>query len=106
MYPITLKKLKVRNNAVDSYLPVRNSNNNIDWKIVTGLVLSYALKHRIEAYDFVQFRNDCKADLQDVLEDQEFWSVLEKMYFTNHDIFRVSPLFYCSMHNSLMRKST
>lgn len=93
MYPITLKKLKVRNNAVDSYLPVRNSNNNIDWKIVTGLVLSYALKHRIDAYDFVQFRNDCKADLQDVLEDQEFWSVLEKMYFTNYDIFRVSPLF-------------
>lgn len=93
MYPITLKKLKVRINTVDSYLPVRNSNNNIDWKIVTGLVLSYALKHKIDAYDFVQFRNDCKAELQKVLEDQEFWSVLEKMYFTNYDIFRVSPLF-------------
>lgn len=93
MYPITLKKLKVRINTVDSYLPVRNSNNNIDWKIVTGLVLSYALKHKIDAYDFVQFRRDCKADLQEVLEDKEFWSVLEKMYFTNYDIFHVSPLF-------------
>ncbi|WP_312468433.1 DNA phosphorothioation-dependent restriction protein DptG [Pseudescherichia sp.] len=93
MYPITLKKLKVRINTVDSYLPVRNSNNNIDWKIVTGLVLSYALKHKIDAYDFVQFQKDCKADLQDMLEDQEFWSILEKMYFTNDDIFRVSPLF-------------
>lgn len=93
MYPITLKKLKVGNNIVDSYLPVRNSNNNIDWKIVTGLVLSYALKHKIDDYDFSQFRDDCRSDLQRVLEDPEFWSILERMYFTNYDVFRVSPLF-------------
>lgn len=93
MYPITLKKLKVGNNIVDSYLPVRNSNNNIDWKIVTGLVLSYALKHKIDDYDFSQFRDDCRSDLQGVLEDPEFWSTLERMYFANYDVFHVSPLF-------------
>ncbi|NHB88059.1 DNA phosphorothioation-dependent restriction protein DptG [Photorhabdus tasmaniensis] len=93
MYPITLKKLKVGNNSLDSYLPVRNSNNNIDWKIVTGLVLSYALKHKIEAYDLNQFRDDCKTHLQELLDEPAFWSVLERMYFSSQDIFRVSPLF-------------
>ena len=42
MYPIA-ENSKVGNNQLDSYLPIRNKNNNIDWQIVTGLVLSYAV---------------------------------------------------------------
>ncbi len=47
MYPIATN-LKVSNNQLDSYLPIRNKNNNIDWQIVTGLVLSYAVKYKID----------------------------------------------------------
>lgn len=93
IYPIT-KELKVnKSNPQPSYLPVRNSNNNIDWQFVTGLVLSYALKRKVETYGADQFRDDCKIHLQDLLDEPSFWPVLERMYFSSQDIFRVSPLF-------------
>ncbi|PWC14341.1 DNA phosphorothioation-dependent restriction protein DptG [Brenneria roseae subsp. americana] len=92
MYPIATT-LKVGNNQLDSYLPVRNKNNNINWQLVTGLVLSYALKRKIEAYDPEKFREDCKVHLQALLDEPAFWQVLDRMYFSSQDIFRVSPLF-------------
>ncbi|EAU0668420.1 DNA phosphorothioation-dependent restriction protein DptG [Salmonella enterica] len=92
MYPIATE-LKVGNNQLDSYLPVRNKNNDISWQFVTGLALSYALKRKIEAYDPDQFREDCKTHMQELLDEPAFWSVLERMYFSSQDIFRVSPLF-------------
>lgn len=92
MYPIA-NELKVGNNLLDSYLPVRNKNNDISWQFVTGLALSYALKRKIEAYDPGQFREDCKTHMQEMLDEPAFWSVLERMYFSSQDIFRVSPLF-------------
>lgn len=92
MYPIA-NELKVGNNLLDSYLPVRNKNNDISWQFVTGLALSYALKRKIEAYDPGQFREDCKTHMQEMLDEPAFWSVLERMYFSSQEIFRVSPLF-------------
>lgn len=92
MNPIAAK-LKVGNNQLDSYLPVRNKNNNINWQIVTGLILSYALKRKIDAYNIEQFREDCKAHLQTLIDEPTFWPVLERMYFSSQDIFRISPLF-------------
>lgn len=94
MYPIS-EILGVRkNNPQPSYLPIRNKNNNINWQIVTGLVLSYSLKHKIEeSYGIEQFRDDCKAHFEKIIDEPDFWAVLERMYFSNHDIFRVSPMF-------------
>lgn len=92
MYPIATN-LKVSNNQLDSYLPIRNKNNNIDWQIVTGLVLSYAVKYKIDTYSLEQFREDCKTHLQILIDEPAFLSVLERMYFSSQDIFRVSPLF-------------
>lgn len=92
MYPIA-KPLKVGNNQLDSYLPVRKKNNDIDWQLVTGLVLSYALRRQIKSYDPNQFREDCKIYLQKSLDNSDFWYVLERMYFSSQDIFSVSPMF-------------
>ncbi len=92
MHPIAIE-LRVSNNQLDSYLPVRNKNNEISWQFVTGLALSYALKRKIEAYDPDQFREDCKTHMQEMFDEPAFWSVLERMYFSSQDIFRVSPLF-------------
>ena len=68
MYPIATE-LKVGNNQLDSYLPVRNKNNDVNWQFVTGLVLSYALKCKIDAYDPDQFREDCKTHMQELLDE-------------------------------------
>ncbi|WP_340620829.1 DNA phosphorothioation-dependent restriction protein DptG [Xenorhabdus siamensis] len=92
MYPIA-ENLVVGNNQLDSYLPVRNKNNAFDWNIVIGLVLSYTLKRQIKEYDFETFKKDCKEYLLMQLDESAFWSVLERMYFANKDIFKISPLF-------------
>lgn len=92
-YPIA-KKLKVEeHNRLDSYLPIRSKNNEFDWNIVTGLVLSYTLKRQVKEYDFEMFKEDCQKYLLMQLDEPEFWSVLERMYFVNKDIFKISPLF-------------
>lgn len=94
MYPISEDLEVKKNNPQPSYLPIRNKNNDIDWQIVTGLVLSYSLKHKIEeSYDIEQFRIDCKTHFQKIIDEPSFWNVLERMYFLNGDIFRVSPMF-------------
>lgn len=103
MYPIATT-LKVGNNQLDSYLPIRNKNNDINWQFVTGLVLSYALKRKIDAYTPRQFRDDCKTHLQELLDEPAFWTVLERMYFSSEDIFRVSPLFYYFMLSLMAKK--
>lgn len=92
MYPIS-ETLKVRNNILDSYLPVRTKGNDFDWELITGLVLSHALKKQIRQYEFHQFEEDCKARLIRLLDDPGFWDVLQRMYFSNKDIYKISPLF-------------
>lgn len=102
MYPIATE-LKVGNNQLDSYLPVRNKNNDISWQFVTGLALSYALKRKIEAYDPDQFREDCKTHMQELLDEPAFWSVLNGCIFPVR-IFSVYPLFFYCFTLSLWAK--
>lgn len=92
MFPIS-NDLKVRNNLLDSYYPLRNKGNEFDWDKVTGLILSYALKSQVSKYDFEVFREDCKKRLLSSLESPEFWEVLDRVYFEKQDIIKFSPLF-------------
>lgn len=93
MYPIPQGLSPGDINKLDSYLPLRNKGNDFDWGLVTGLVLSRTLKKQIKQYEFGQFEKDCKANLIALLDDQGFWEVLERMYFQNQDVFKISPLF-------------
>ena len=96
MFPIS-SELKVRNNLLDSYFPLRKKGNEFDWDKVTGLVLSHAFKSQVSKYEFEAFREDCKRRLMTSLESPEFWEVLDRIYFENQDIFKFSPLFLFSM---------
>lgn len=87
------KDLTVGNNLLDSYLPIRNKNDSINWQLVTGLVLSYAMKRKIDTYSEEQYREDCKKELQELLDNPTFWSVIERMYFNSQGFYQVSPLF-------------
>ncbi|AWH90019.1 DNA phosphorothioation-dependent restriction protein DptG [Limnobaculum parvum] len=92
MYPIA-EKLIVRRNLLDSYLPVRNGNNDFNWDVVTGFILSHALRLQMKMFDLDQFKEKCEEHFTSQLDEPNFWPVLERMYFTNKDILRVSPLF-------------
>ena len=67
MYPIPEVLSLTSNNKPSSYIPVRNKGNDFAWDIITGLVLSHALRKQIKQYEFDQFRNDCKLLLQSKL---------------------------------------
>ncbi|EGR1107451.1 DNA phosphorothioation-dependent restriction protein DptG [Vibrio fluvialis] len=80
-------------NTLNSYIPIRTQGNDFDWSSVVGLVLRGLLRKKIEKYNYLEFTADCKANLQSKLGEEDFWDVLEDMYFTNQDIFSVSPEF-------------
>ncbi|BCB43906.1 hypothetical protein VagYM19_30360 [Vibrio alginolyticus] len=80
-------------NTLNSYIPIRTKGNDFDWSVVVGLVLRGLLRKKIEKYTYLDFAEDCKANLQSKLGEEDFWEVLEDMYFANRDIFSVSPEF-------------
>ncbi|EKO3568623.1 DNA phosphorothioation-dependent restriction protein DptG [Vibrio metschnikovii] len=80
-------------NVLTSYIPIRTKGNDFDWPSVVGLVLRGLLRKKIEKYEYQNFIEDCKTRLQAKLGVEEFWEVLEDMYFENKSIFSVSPEF-------------
>jgi len=93
MYPIPKGLTPADKNKLDSYLPLRNKGNDFNWGLISGLVLSHILKQQIQQYEFESFRDDCKEILVSKLEEPKFWHVLDKMYFVNRDVYKISPVF-------------
>ncbi|MEB5961963.1 DNA phosphorothioation-dependent restriction protein DptG [Enterobacter sichuanensis] len=92
-YPFPLELTVSDKNKLTNYWPIRNKGNDFDWETVTGVVLSLALRQQIKNYDFEQFKIDCKKQFAEKLDDPEFWSVLERTYFSDDSLFQISPLF-------------
>jgi DNA phosphorothioation-dependent restriction protein DptG len=86
-------KFQHNRNTLNSYIPIRTKGNDFDWSSVVGLVLRGLLRKKIDKYNYQDFTADCKANLQKKLGEEDFWNVLEDMYFTNQQIFSVSPEF-------------
>lgn len=93
MYPFPEMFSPSSNNKLNSYLPIRNKDNNFNWDTITGMVLSQALKKQIKKYSFEDYKIDCKENFTAKLDEPNFWEVLERMYFSDGQIFSISPLF-------------
>lgn len=93
MSPLSKELTPPKSNPSSNYWPIRNKDNNFDWDILTGMVLSRALRLKLEDYGLEQFRLDCKAQFESKLDDHSFWGILDKMYFLNDAVFKISPLF-------------
>lgn len=93
MYPIPEELAPTDKNKLNSYLPIRNKGNDFKWDVITGIVLSQTLKKQIKKYDFDDYRKDCQDKFFSKLDEPEFWQVLERMYFSTGEIFKISPLF-------------
>ncbi|MBB1199022.1 DNA phosphorothioation-dependent restriction protein DptG [Enterobacteriaceae bacterium 89] len=92
-YPIPEGLAPADKNKLVNYWPIRNKGNEFDWDTVTGVVLSLSLRQQINDYEFEKFKDDCHEKFVGKLEDLSFWSVIERTYFTNDSIFKISPLF-------------
>ena len=93
MGPIA-EDLKVADkNKINAFLPVRNKGNDFAWDTITGIVLSDALGKTVGQYTLAEYQRDCREQIGPDLEPPDFWDVLERMYFTSNDLFRISPEF-------------
>lgn len=92
-YPIPEGLTPSDKNKISNYWPIRNKGNEFDWDAVTGVVLSLALRKQVKYYKFEQYQEDCKFQFMSKLEDQSFWPVLERAYFSSEALFNISPLF-------------
>jgi DNA phosphorothioation-dependent restriction protein DptG len=93
MHPIPENIIPTDENKLDSYFPLRSKGNDFDWAVVTGIVLSYVLGCQLKNYSMETFRQECTVHFSRVLEDENFWPVLDRMYFSTSDVLNISPLF-------------
>jgi len=93
MYPIANDLQVSDKNKSPHYLPVRQKGNEFSWASVTGLVLSDLLQQGLQDYSVEAFRDDCRNKFKELLNESEVWDWLDHMYFSNHAVLQVSPLF-------------
>lgn len=93
MYPIA-NDLKVADrNKSPHYLPVKKRGNEFSWASVTGLVLGNVLQQGLQDYSVDAFREECRDEFKQLLNDPKVWEWLDHMYFSSHAVLQVSPLF-------------
>lgn len=90
-----LEELKPKNNSAASFYPAsaNSANNKYDWETIVGLFIKSL--HKIELEKTIKTMEDfkliCKAHLEQKLEGEDIWPVIEKMYFDNEDVVNISP---------------
>ncbi|TMO62200.1 DNA phosphorothioation-dependent restriction protein DptG [Pseudoalteromonas aurantia] len=87
-------KPKKKNSAASFYPASTNSTNNkYDWETVVGLFIKSL--HKIELEKTIKTLDDfkliCKTHLEQKLEGDDIWPVIEKMYFDNEEVVNISP---------------
>lgn len=93
MYPIANDLQVSDKNKSPNYLPVRQKGNEFSWASVTGLVLGNVLQQGLHDYSVEAFRDDCRSQFKELLNEPDVWEWLDHMYFSSHAVLQVSPLF-------------
>lgn len=106
---------EVKNNTLNSYFPINTKDRKdiFNWDSALGYVVKASYRSQLKAIDlsrdekakvksgelelsniaFEKFKSACGIKFKSKLDDSDFWLVLENMYFSNGEIFKVSPEF-------------
>jgi DNA phosphorothioation-dependent restriction protein DptG len=93
MYPFAQELQVLDRNKSPNYLPVRQKGNDFSWASVTGLVLGNVLQQGLHEYTVEAFREECRSQFKQLLNDPTVWEWLDHMYFSSDAVLQVSPLF-------------
>lgn len=100
------KNLKVGDNKLNSYFPVRTRSNegDFDWDVAQGIVIRNIYKREVikslrEAkgidnkleHSLLSYKNICKKDFESRLDEPELWEYIDEMYFSGDAVFKVAP---------------
>jgi DNA phosphorothioation-dependent restriction protein DptG len=81
-------------NSTSSYLPVNtNGKNDFDWDRVASGVLQVVQKKKIKGLSIEQLTEESKLKFSQLNSSLKLWSIVEKMYFQNEQIYKICPEF-------------
>ncbi|WP_415888719.1 DNA phosphorothioation-dependent restriction protein DptG [Neptuniibacter sp. SY11_33] len=82
------------NNSLSTFLPIirtKDKHYKFCWDSVLGYFTRSAYARDLRSLNTDDFRDACKERFFSVLDDREFWSHIEGMYFKNDYIFEIAP---------------
>ncbi|MCQ8820301.1 DNA phosphorothioation-dependent restriction protein DptG [Pseudoalteromonas agarivorans] len=81
------------NNAFNTFLPLRTKDKHYKfcWDTVLGYFVHVLYAKSLVNGDIEHFKGLCEKRFSTKLDEPEFWTVLEKMYFENEQLFKISP---------------
>ncbi|WP_111977315.1 DNA phosphorothioation-dependent restriction protein DptG [Algibacillus agarilyticus] len=81
------------NNAFSTFLPLRTKDKHYKfcWDTVLGYFVHILYGKSLVNGDITNFKESCEKRFSTKLDEPEFWTVLEKMYFDNDQLFKISP---------------
>ncbi|SFP81178.1 DNA phosphorothioation-dependent restriction protein DptG [Enterovibrio norvegicus] len=85
------------NNAFTSFLPLRTKDKHYKfcWDSVLGYLVHILYSKSLFTKNVYEFKGLCEKNFSKNLEsdDSGLWDVIEKMYFQNDELFKISPEF-------------
>ncbi|KVX03118.1 DNA phosphorothioation-dependent restriction protein DptG [Shewanella frigidimarina] len=81
------------NNTLNTYLPLRTKDKHYKfcWDTVLGYFVHALYDKSLVTTNVEHFKKLCKIRFTEILEEPDFWYVLEKMYFEDEQLYKISP---------------
>ena len=80
-------------NGFGSFLPLRTKDKHYKfcWDTVLGFFVHLLYDKALVKENAHSFKELCKKRITEKVDEDELWTVLEKMYFENDELYKVSP---------------
>jgi DNA phosphorothioation-dependent restriction protein DptG len=100
---ILKKELEVSGvNSLNGFFPARTSSSDeaFDWEVAKGMVVRNLYRKQLskvvvvsdnDEVSYSKFRDICKEDFKQRLDEVELWDYLEQMYFAQDTFFDIAP---------------
>lgn len=82
-------------NKLTTYTPIRSKDENkeIDWQSIVGLFLSNICNKDFNIDTVDDFKIKCEEAFENIFNEKNDWNLIEKIYFSSDDLFKISPDF-------------
>ncbi|MDP5213398.1 MULTISPECIES: DNA phosphorothioation-dependent restriction protein DptG [Pseudoalteromonas] len=80
-------------NKVSSFLPITTKDEHYKfcWDTILGFFVSLMYDKAIVTESAESFKDLCEKRITEKVDEVELWTILEKMYFENDQLYKVSP---------------
>lgn len=82
-------------NTLNSFFPIRTKDRAgvFDWDTVLGHVVKNSYRKDLGTGGIEEFKKRCQDTFLSKLDEEEFWPIIEQMYFEADDLFKIAPEF-------------